>query len=136
MRLRAPRITPLDPATLTPEQTAALAPVTREGSRPHRLTVSAYDDAMRLVGSRDVHLGDEPVRLEEFAGRVVVPNSGDETFAVIRPDEQSWAAITAGLSSVESHLTRAVLWWTAVDLCESQAITVADLTLRLDSVLA
>ena len=37
--------------------------LTREGSRSHRITVSAYDDAMRLVDSRDVHLGDEPVRL-------------------------------------------------------------------------
>jgi aminopeptidase N len=106
--------------------------LTREGSRPHRLTVSAYDDSMRLVGSKDVHLGAEPVRLEEFAGMVVVPNSGDETFAVIRPDEQSWAAITAGLSSVESHLTRAMLWWTAVDLCESQVIEVGDLVALAD----
>ena len=106
--------------------------LTRDGSRPHRVTVSAYDDAMRLVGTRDVHLGAEPVRLEEFAGRVVVPNSGDETFAVIRPDEQSWAAITAGLSSVESHLTRAMLWWTAVDLCESRVISVADLVALAD----
>ncbi|SFA79379.1 aminopeptidase N [Nocardioides alpinus] len=106
--------------------------LTREGSRPHRLTVSAYDDAMRLVASRDVQLGAEPVRLDEFAGRVVVPNSGDETFAVIRPDEQSWAAITAGLSSVESQLTRAMLWWTAVDLCESQVIPVADLVALAD----
>ncbi|WP_231251082.1 aminopeptidase N [Nocardioides furvisabuli] len=104
----------------------------REGSRPHRLTVSAYDDAMQLVDARDVHLGEEPVRLEDFAGRVVVPNSGDETFAVIRPDEQSWAAITAGLSSVESHLTRAVLWWTAVDLAESQVIGVGDLVALAD----
>ena len=106
--------------------------LTREGSRPHRLTVSAYDDTMRLVDSKDVHLGAEPVRLEEFAGMVVVPNSGDETFAVIRPDEQSWAAITAGLSSVESHLTRAMLWWTAVDLSESQVIEVGDLVALAD----
>ena len=101
--------------------------LTREGSRPHRLSVSAYDDDMRLVGTRDVQLGDAPERLEEFAGRVVVPNAGDETFASIRPDEQSWAAITANLSSVESSLTRALLWWTAVDLAESKVITVADL---------
>ena len=106
--------------------------LTREGSRPHRLTVSAYDDAMQLVGTRDVHLGDDPVRLDEFTGRVVVPNSGDETFAVVRPDEQSWTAITAGLSSVESQLTRAVLWWTAVDLCESQVITVDELVALAD----
>ena len=106
--------------------------LSREGSRPHRLTVSAYDDSMGLIGSRDVHLDTEPVRLEEFAGRVVVPNSGDETFAAIRPDEQSWAAITAGLSSVESHLTRAVLWWTAIELCESRAIGVGDLVALAD----
>jgi aminopeptidase N len=73
------------------------------------------------------------VRLEEFAGAVVVPNSGDETFAVIRPDEQSWAAITAGLSSVESPLTRAMLWWTAVDLAESRVIPVADLVALADT---
>ncbi len=106
--------------------------LTREGSRPHRLTVSAYDDAMQLVGSRDLQLGDEPIRLDEFAGRVVVPNSGDETFAVIRPDEQSWSAITAGLSSVESSLTRAMLWWTAVDLCEAQVIGVDELVALAD----
>jgi aminopeptidase N len=106
--------------------------LTREGSRPHRLTVSAYDDSMQLVASRDVQLGDEPVRLEEFAGRVVVPNSGDETFAVIRPDEQSWSAITAGLSSVEPQLTRAVLWWTAVDLTESRVIGVDELIALAD----
>ena len=119
--------------TLVVTRDSAGVPVlTREGSRSHRLTVSAYDDAMQLVGSQDVHLGDEPVRLEDFAGRVVVPNSGDETFAVIRPDEQSWAAITAGLSSVESQLTRAMLWWTAVDLCESQVIAVDDLIALAD----
>ncbi|MDT0185411.1 aminopeptidase N [Microbacterium sp. ARD31] len=107
--------------------------LTREGTRSHRLTVSAYDSSMGLVGSRDVLLGDEPVRLEEFAGQVVVPNSGDETFAVIRPDEQSWAAITAGLSSVESPLTRAMLWWTAVDLTESKVIPVADFVALADT---
>ncbi|KQV77986.1 hypothetical protein ASC64_04035 [Nocardioides sp. Root122] len=107
--------------------------LTREGSRSHRLTVSAYDASMGLLDSRDVHLGDEPVRLEEFAGKVVVPNSGDETFAVVRPDEQSWEAITAGLSSVESHLTRAMLWWTAIDLTESQVIPVADLVALADT---
>ncbi|MDZ5660571.1 aminopeptidase N [Nocardioides sp. S-58] len=118
--------------TLVVTRDGGVPVLSREGSRPHRLTVSAYDDAMRLVGSRDVQLGDEPVRLEEFAGRVVVPNSGDETFAVIRPDEESWAAITAGLSSVESQLTRAMLWWTAIDLCEARVITVDDLVALAD----
>ena len=34
MRLRTPRVAPLDPAALSPEQAEALAPVTREGARP------------------------------------------------------------------------------------------------------
>ncbi|WP_242497437.1 aminopeptidase N [Nocardioides oleivorans] len=106
--------------------------LTREGSRSHRITVSAYDDAMALVGTEDVLVGDEPVRLDAFAGRVVVPSSGDETFAVVRPDDESWAAITAGLSSVESPLTRAMLWWTAVDLTEAHVIPVADLVALAD----
>jgi aminopeptidase N len=125
------RTTGFDTLVVTRDDTGVPV-LTREGSRPHRLTVSAYDDAMRLVDSRDVHLGAEPVRLEEFAGRVVVPNSGDETFAVIRPDEESWAAITAGLSSVESQLTRAMLWWTAADLAESRVIPVGDLVALAD----
>ncbi|WP_126176068.1 carboxymuconolactone decarboxylase family protein [Tsuneonella rigui] len=34
MRLRTPRVAPLDPAALSQEQAEALAPVTREGARP------------------------------------------------------------------------------------------------------
>ena len=52
---------------------------------------------------------------------------------MVRPDEQSWAAITRGLSSVESQLTRAMLWWTAVDLCESQVVPVADFIALADT---
>ena len=126
------RSTGFDTLRVTRDE-AGVPVLTREGSRSHRITVSAYDDAMRLVDSRDVHLGGEPVRLEDFAGRVVVPNSGDETFAVVRPDEQSWAAITGGLSSIESQLTRAMLWWTAVDLCESQVVPVGDFVALADT---
>ena len=106
--------------------------LTRSGTRPHRLPVAAYDDSMRLVETVLVDVGDEPVRLEDFAGRVVVPNAGDETFAALRPDPQSWDAVTAGLSSVESSLTRAMLWWTALDLAESRQTTVADLVALVD----
>ena len=46
---------------------------------------------------------------------------------MIRPDDRLVGRVTAHLSSVESQLTRAMLWWTAVDLAESQVIAVADL---------
>ncbi|GAB3589911.1 aminopeptidase N [Angustibacter peucedani] len=101
--------------------------LTREGSRPHRFTVAGYDDAMRLVSTRTVDLSDEPLRLDDLAGLVVVPNAGDETFAALRLDEQSWSAVRSGLSSVESPLTRAMLWWTAIELAQSGTLTLDDL---------
>ncbi|HEX3002905.1 MAG TPA: aminopeptidase N [Angustibacter sp.] len=106
--------------------------LTREGSRPHRFSVAAYDPAMRLVSTRMVDLADEPLRLDDLAGLVVVPNAGDETFAALRLDEQSWAAVSAGLSSVESPLTRALLWWTTIDLAQSRALPLDDLVRVLD----
>ena len=53
MRLNAPRIAPLDPTNLTPEQAEALAPVTREGARPLNifLTMANAPEALtRFLG--------------------------------------------------------------------------------------
>ena len=93
--------------------------LSREGIRPHRFTVTAYDDRLRPVGSRLVDLGDEPVRLDEWSGAVVVPNGRGETFARVRLDELSWAAVAGHLTDVEDSLTRTVLWATAFDLTET-----------------
>jgi aminopeptidase N len=93
--------------------------LSREGIRPHRFTVTAYDDRLRPVDSRLVDLGDEPVRLDEWSGAVVVPNGGGETFARVRLDELSWAAVSGHLADVEDPLTRTVLWATAFDLTET-----------------
>lgn len=82
----------------------------REGSRPHAFTVAGYDSSLRLVGRKRVELGAEPVPLPEFAGLVVVPNAGGETFAALRLDPGSWEALSGGLSRLEDPLVRAVLW--------------------------
>jgi len=53
MRLSSPRIAPLDPGQLTPEQAAALAPVTREGATPLNifLTMAHAPEALaRFLG--------------------------------------------------------------------------------------
>ncbi len=100
--------------------------LTRHGSRPHRLTVTAYDDAMRPVGERMLDLADQPVRLEEWAGRVVVPNSAGETFARLRLDERSWDAVGARLWAVDDPMTRSVLWSTAFDLAHTGEIDSAE----------
>ncbi|KQX65784.1 aminopeptidase N [Angustibacter sp. Root456] len=118
--------------TLVVTRDGSVPVITREGSRPHRFSVAAYDDGMRLVSTRVVDLADQPLRLDDLAGLVVVPNAGDETFAALRLDDQSWAAVMAGLSSVESPLTRALLWWTAIDLAQSKALTLDELVGLLD----
>ncbi|WP_205472730.1 aminopeptidase N [Nocardioides sp. SYSU D00038] len=94
----------------------------RDGVRPHRFRVTAYDDALGEVGSRLVDLGDDPVRLEEYAGRVVVPNAHGETFAALRLDPRSSDAVTAGLSSVDDDLVRAVLWQTLFEQVQSRVL--------------
>ena len=94
----------------------------REGSRPHRLTVTAYDEAMRPVADRIVDLAGDPVRLDDWAGQVVVPNSAGETFARLRLDAGSWEAVAGHLSDVDDPMTRAVLWSTALDLAHTGEI--------------
>ena len=56
-----------------------------------------------------------PVRLEDWAGRVVVPNPHGETFARVQLDERSWSAVEDGLGALEDDLARSVLWATAMD---------------------
>ena len=67
----------------------ASAGALREGVRPHRFRVTAYDDDARRGRQPLVDLADEPVRLDEWAGLVVVPNSHGETFARLRPGRAS-----------------------------------------------
>lgn len=82
----------------------------RRGVRPHRFTVTAYDEHLAEVGSRVVELGDDPVALVEFRGRVVVPNAHGESFVRVEGDEVSESYLREGLSRVEDPLVRAVLW--------------------------
>ena len=86
----------------------------REGSRPHRVRVSTYDNTMAELGTLLVDVADDPVRLPDAA--VVVPNSGGETFARVRLDQDSWSAVERDLASISDPGVRAVLWSTAFDL--------------------
>lgn len=94
------------------------------GGRPHRLRVTSYDGEWREVESRFVDLHEGPVRLDA-EGLVVVPNSHGETFARLRLDPLSWAAVVDGLSRVEDDLVRAVLWQTAFEMVQSRELDVA-----------
>ena len=71
---------------------------------------------------RVVDLGAEPLRLEGWAGRVVVPDAHGETFARVLLDDRSWRGVADGLGSLEDDLTRSVLWSTAMDGVASRAL--------------
>jgi aminopeptidase N len=95
--------------------------LTREGSRPHRVRVTTYDESLARIGSGLVDLADEPVSLTE--GAVIVPNSAGETFARVRFDDQSWARLTDDLASLPDDDARAVVWSTTFDLARQGEIT-------------
>ena len=96
----------------------------REGSRAHRLSVSAYDDTLAPAGSALVDLGDEPLTLAEAP--VIVPNSGGETYARVRFDEQSWAVLASDLAALPDPSARAVVWSAAFDMVRAGELAAED----------
>ncbi|MFJ6612141.1 aminopeptidase N [Streptomyces sp. NPDC091289] len=101
--------------------------VTRDGSRPHRITVGAYDHALNTqAGPGHLALRDrfeidvpgdgEPTVRPGRRPALVVLNDGDLTYAKVRPDSASWDTVLTGLSGIPDALTRAVVWNTARDM--------------------
>ncbi|WP_197364165.1 ERAP1-like C-terminal domain-containing protein, partial [Streptomyces clavuligerus] len=98
--------------------------VEQDGSRPHRITVGAYDldpvDPDRVVvrsrfevdvpqaGPAGPHPGRRPA--------LVVLNENDTTYAKIRFDAGSWGTVGKILSRIPEPLTRAVIWNAARDM--------------------
>jgi len=85
--------------------------VDRTGSRPHRIAVGLYDQENLVLRERlevdipqsaAVPIGNRPALL--------LLNDGDLSYAKVRFDAESFAAIGAGLSSLPLALNRAVVW--------------------------
>ena len=66
------------------------------------------------------------MRLDDWAGLVVVPNSHGETFARLVLDEQSWESVVRGLSAIEDPMVRAVLWTTTFGMVRSRELPARD----------
>ncbi|MFD6416751.1 aminopeptidase N [Streptomyces sp. NPDC060194] len=116
--------------TLTPEPVTEGSgwrlTVHRDGSRPHRITVGAYDhdlvEPTRLVPREDFEI-DVPGPSSDDApthpGRrpdLVLLNDHDLSYAKVRLDAASWTAALAGLSSLPRPLSRTVVWNAARDM--------------------
>ncbi len=108
--------------TVRVERDGDVPVVRRDGTRPHRLRVTAYDDSWAEVGSELVDVDGDPVPLPGFAGRVVVANSHGETFARVGLDPTSREAVAAGLCRVDDDLTRSVLWTMLFDEAQTRAL--------------
>jgi aminopeptidase N len=98
--------------------------VARDGSRPHRIAVGAYDTdpidpgtlVLRERFETDVpHDGEPPVRPGRRPALVVL-NDGDTSYAKVRLDAASWRTVLASLAGIPDALTRAVVWNAARDM--------------------
>jgi aminopeptidase N len=110
-------------STLTLSVSGDDVTISQDVARPHSLQVGLYgwqDDA--LVAQSLV-----PVTITESDTTVTIPgagdaalvvlNEGDWTYAKARLDEAGIAAVSAGLSTIQSPLSRALVWsslWNAV----------------------
>src|SRR5699024_7740516 len=92
--------------------------------RPHVLTVGAYalaEGALTRSAVQSVELTGESSPLDFLVGQpapaLVLPNDGDETYALIEFDPASRATLLANLSGLADSLPRATCWaslWDAV----------------------
>ncbi|WP_406097977.1 aminopeptidase N [Streptomyces sp. NBC_01013] len=127
--------------TLTPHLTEAdttwSLTVDHHGTRPHRITVGAYDHAIdtqggpdRLVLRERFEIGIPQERTTQDGPRegdgtttrpgrrpaLVVLNDNDLTYAKVRLDPDSWHTAQDSLSGIPDALTRAVIWNAARDM--------------------
>lgn len=100
------------------EHRGAGSPEPTGATRPHRITIGAYDrdlhDAGRLTLRRrlEADLTGENIALTTAGARpaLVVLNDGDLTYAKIRFDAESFRTLSESLSGLPDPLTRAVVW--------------------------
>ncbi|ONI78438.1 aminopeptidase N [Kribbella sp. ALI-6-A] len=81
-----------------------------DAERPHQLTIAAYDEAGRPTPVDVLLDADEVAVSLDPSAALVVPDAGDDTWAKIRLDPASLAALPRLLPLVADGTTRAVIW--------------------------
>ena len=90
--------------------------------RPHRLAIGLYDDdgvSIHRVGRIEIDVEGALTAVPELVGvarpDLLVLNEDDLTYAKIRMDERSLRSAEGGLATIESPVTRALIWGTLWD---------------------
>ncbi|HET6354109.1 aminopeptidase N [Streptomyces sp.] len=120
--LRTTGVDTLTPTVSESEGTWSLK-VARDGSRPHRIAVGAYDNdpvhTGRLVLRDRLEVDIPQNGSGPHPGRrpaLVVLNDGDASYAKVRLDATSWNTAVRSLSGIPDPLTRTVVWNAARDM--------------------
>ncbi|GGO80971.1 aminopeptidase N [Wenjunlia tyrosinilytica] len=134
-----PEITTDDKGVLTSfavrQEAPALPPGAKGTStlRPHRIAIGAYDlKDGKLVRTFRVELDvdGELTEVPEFVGRprpaVVLLNDDDLSYAKVRLDPRSLAAVTEHLGDFEESLPRALCWASAWDMARDGELATRD----------
>ncbi|AKT50441.1 aminopeptidase N [Arsenicicoccus sp. oral taxon 190] len=102
-------------------------------TRPHRLVVGLYalqGDSLVRTARLELDLVADELEVEEARGLpvpdLVVVNDDDLTYAKVRLDDRSLRTVRSHLSSIESSLTRAVLWSALWNACRDGELAPAD----------
>ncbi|WP_203814290.1 aminopeptidase N [Paractinoplanes tereljensis] len=121
---------------LSPARVEQTAPADHPTLRPHKIGIGLYDRAADGTMVRRSLLPVEveaaaqtlvPRLDEEAAADLVVLNDGDLTYAKIRLDEASTAAVPTALPLISDSLARAVLWAATLDAVVDGERPVAEL---------
>ncbi len=110
------------------------APEDHPTIRPHRLAIGVYDDDGdgRLVRTHRVELDvdAEAVEVPELvgvdAGRLVLPNDDDLTFAKLALDERTVDAVVADLHRFADPMPRALAWSATWDMLRDAQLSATD----------
>lgn len=94
--------------------------VVQTDSRPHRVTIGRYvesDGVLRRSEGIELDLVDARTPLPGSAAGIIIPNDDDRTYAKVRLDDDTTAALERSLSTIDDPLARSVAWaslWNAV----------------------
>ena len=118
------------------------APAAWPTLRHHRLAVGLYewrDGRLERTHRAEVDIAGELTELPELVGHsrpaLILLNDDDLSYAKIRLDPQSLAAVVAGIGTLPEALPRALCWGATWDMCRDAELPAADfVTLALSGV--